>query len=212
MKAMSLLKRQADKFIARYGARFYLTTTGAAATIRGRLMDMSSVPRLVSSGTSPFITAANLFEFFTSTSAGVVSGALLAEYDASREYLLYVDFAHRIGDDETHVKVFALRVNISSLSVRRRSDIAGPAGGVTNALVVAPVASGVKGHYYESKNSIDAGKDGRTEDFDGVLVVKQGLGIAVHDLVQVGSKWFEFAGVDVDALPGLDAWRLALDK
>ena len=67
-------------------------------------------------------------------------------------------------------------------------------------------------HFFEAAESIDMTKDGRTENFDGVLVAKQGLGIAEHDLVEINNKWYEFVGSDVDALPGLDAWRMARYK
>jgi hypothetical protein len=104
--------------------------------------------------------------------------------------------------------VFALRVNQSGLAVRRMSNAAGPAGGVSNALDATPVASSVSAHFFEAAESIEWTKEGRTEDFDGVLVTKQGLGIAEYDLVEINNKWYEFAGADVDALPGLDAWRI----
>jgi len=207
---MSNLRQNARGFILRNGKRFRLVHGVATSTIVARMWQTTTSARILAASGNVYVTAHNTYEFLTQVENDSAAGDIVTPYVAgavgSVEYFLFVAFKHSVGEVDSHKKFYAMRINQTSLTVQRYTNVAGPVGGVTTAKT--NVATGVKAHFWEADETVRIAEGMRTEQFAGVMVTKKGLGIAAGHVVTINSKLYEITGFDVDALEGLVVNRL----
>ena len=203
----SQLQRISSNYVRDTGTRFALDHGGVTTVIAARQWPVKAASKVANVGGNVFFAAKNVYEFLTPFDNAAADGDIVTKYSAgivgSEQFFLYLLNEHEVSEAESHKKFFSVRINVTGLSFTRKSEAAGEAGGITNAMVAVAGATSVLGHFWEGSEGINFSGDLKTEKFAGSLVIQKSYGIEVQDQFSVNSKNYEILGFDNLAIDGL---------
>jgi len=203
----SQLQRLSRNYVLDTGSRFDLDHAGTVTVIGARMWQVKAASKVANAGGNIFFASKNVYEFLTPKANAAVDGDIVTKYvdgaATGNKFFLYLSHEHEVTERSSHKKFFCVKINVEGLSFERKAEVAGEAGGITNAMVAVSGASSVPGHFWEGSEGINFSGDLKSEKFAGSLVIQKKYFIEVQDQFVVNGKKYEVLGFDNLAIDGL---------